>query len=43
MEQLGWDVKIVEGVGMDHTKAIQPAAVLPLIKPWLSKIFYHSL
>lgn len=37
LEQLGWDVEIVEGVGMDHTKAMQPAAVLPLIKPWLIK------
>ncbi|MFC4301925.1 alpha/beta fold hydrolase [Cohnella boryungensis] len=32
---LGWDVRIVSGENMDHTKAMQPATVLPLIKPWL--------
>ncbi|RAV23275.1 alpha/beta fold hydrolase [Paenibacillus contaminans] len=31
---LGWDVEILMGDDMDHTKAMQPAAVLPLIKPW---------
>jgi len=31
----GWDVELLLGAGMDHTKAMQPAAVLPLIKPWL--------
>ncbi len=37
LESLGWDVEIVEGPGMGHTQAMQPAAVLPLIKPWLMK------
>ncbi|GIO16008.1 hypothetical protein J19TS2_55630 [Cohnella xylanilytica] len=37
LESLGWDVAMVEGPGMDHTRAMQPAAVLPLIKPWLMK------
>lgn len=33
----GWDVKILEGEAMDHTKAMQPVTVLPLIKNWLLK------
>ncbi|MCM3782435.1 alpha/beta hydrolase [Neobacillus mesonae] len=32
--QLGWDVELLKGNQMDHTQAMQPAAVLPLIKPW---------
>lgn len=36
LERLGWDVEILKGNDMNHTKAMQPAAVLPLIKPWLS-------
>jgi len=35
LEQLGWDVEVLKGEGMDHTKAMQPINVLPLIKPWL--------
>lgn len=35
LTQLGWDVEVIEGQDADHTKAMQPAAVLPLIKPWL--------
>ncbi|MEK5254739.1 alpha/beta hydrolase [Paenibacillus sp. FSL F4-0125] len=34
---LGWDVEILTGTQMDHTKAMQPAVVLPLIKPWFIK------
>lgn len=37
LEHLGWDVEILEGEGMDHIKAMQPATVLSLIKPWLVK------
>ncbi|PEK35486.1 alpha/beta fold hydrolase [Bacillus pseudomycoides] len=37
LENLGWDVEILEGEGMDHTKAMQPVTVLSLIKPWLVK------
>lgn len=36
LEHLGWDIKFLYGEGMDHTKAMQPVNVLPLIKPWLS-------
>lgn len=35
LEHLGWDVEILKGMDMDHTKAMQPATVLPLIKIWL--------
>ncbi|WP_122645988.1 alpha/beta fold hydrolase [Enterococcus mediterraneensis] len=37
LEKLGWDIAILKGTDMDHTKAMQPATVLPLIKPWLLK------
>lgn len=30
----GWDTEILKGSSMDHTKAMQPEAVLPIIKPW---------
>ncbi|WP_405114314.1 alpha/beta hydrolase [Paenibacillus sp. FSL K6-1217] len=35
LEQLGWDVAILKGSGMDHTKAMQPETVLPVLRPWL--------
>lgn len=35
LREFGWDVAILQGNEMDHTKAMQPAAVLPVIKPWL--------
>ena len=35
LRRLGWDVRILYGDDMDHTKAMQPAAALPLIKLWL--------
>lgn len=34
---LGWDVEILTGTQMNHTKAMQPAVVIPLIKPWFIK------
>lgn len=34
---LGWDVEVLTGTQMDHTKAMQPAVVLPLIKSWFAK------
>lgn len=37
LEQLGWDVKVLQGEAMDHTKAMQPENVIPLIKEWLAK------
>lgn len=39
---LGWDVSVLKGDGMDHTKAMQPQAVLPLIKPWLARCLIHT-
>lgn len=35
LEHSGWDVEIIKGNEMDHTKAMQPITVLPLIKAWL--------
>lgn len=35
LEQFGWDIEILKGNDMDHTKTMQPATVLPLLKPWL--------
>ncbi|OZB98898.1 alpha/beta fold hydrolase [Paenibacillus sp. XY044] len=35
LEEMEWDVRILSGDGMDHTKAMQPETVLPVIKPWL--------
>ncbi|MCY8346178.1 alpha/beta hydrolase [Bacillus haynesii] len=37
LEHLGWDIEILNGNDMDHTKAMQPVTVLSLIKPWLVK------
>lgn len=36
LRRLGWDVALLPGKDMDHTKAMQPETVLPLIKPWLA-------
>ncbi|MFO1446014.1 alpha/beta hydrolase [Bacillus sp. Bva_UNVM-123] len=35
LEHWGWDVEIIKGNKMDHTKAMQPISVLPLITAWL--------
>ncbi|MDN4599743.1 alpha/beta hydrolase [Paenibacillus sp. F6_3S_P_1C] len=35
LENLGWTVEIIKGADMDHTKAMQPGTVLPIIHPWL--------
>jgi glutaredoxin-related protein len=37
LEHLGWNIEILKGNDMDHTKAMQPVTVLSLIKPWLIK------
>ncbi|NUU62437.1 alpha/beta fold hydrolase [Paenibacillus agri] len=34
LKHYGWDVNLLCGENMDHTKAMQPETVLPLIKPW---------
>lgn len=34
LETVGWDVRILNG--LDHTQAMQPANVLPVLKPWLA-------
>jgi pimeloyl-ACP methyl ester carboxylesterase len=35
LENFGWTVEIIKGEDMDHTKAMQPSTVLPIILPWL--------
>ncbi|WP_211750219.1 alpha/beta hydrolase [Paenibacillus sp. Marseille-Q4541] len=35
LQHFGWDVNILGGENMDHTIAMKPENVLPLIKPWL--------
>lgn len=37
LKQLGWDIEIIKGNDIDHTKAMQPVNVLSIIKPWLIK------
>ena len=32
----GWDIEVLDG--LDHTQAMQPAHVLPILKPWLEKV-----
>jgi pimeloyl-ACP methyl ester carboxylesterase len=34
LEALGWEVRVLEG--LDHTKAMQAAQVLPILRPWLT-------
>ncbi|MDF5753932.1 alpha/beta hydrolase [Spongiactinospora sp. TRM90649] len=33
LEALGWEVRLLDG--LDHSKAMQAATVLPIIRPWL--------
>jgi pimeloyl-ACP methyl ester carboxylesterase len=33
LEALGWQVEVLEG--LDHTRAMQAAQVLPILRPWL--------
>ncbi len=35
LARLGWHVRVLEG--LDHTSAMQPDAVLPILRPWLSE------
>jgi pimeloyl-ACP methyl ester carboxylesterase len=34
LEAYGWDVRVLDG--LDHTQAMQAAAVLPVLRPWLT-------
>ncbi|MEV0262466.1 alpha/beta hydrolase [Streptomyces sp. NPDC050617] len=34
LEAAGWDVRVLDG--LDHTRAMQPANVLPVLRPWLT-------
>ncbi|HEY3522681.1 MAG TPA: hypothetical protein VGK63_03170, partial [Candidatus Limnocylindrales bacterium] len=33
LESLGWEVRVLEG--LDHVSAMQPGAVLPVLRDWL--------
>ncbi|MFI6602496.1 alpha/beta fold hydrolase [Nonomuraea sp. NPDC050536] len=33
LEAVGWDVRLLDG--LDHTQAMQPSNVLPILRPWL--------
>jgi pimeloyl-ACP methyl ester carboxylesterase len=33
LEALGWEVRVLDG--LDHTQAMQPVTVLPILRPWL--------
>jgi len=35
LTEFGWEVEIMRGAAMDHTRAMQPEAALPLVKNWL--------
>lgn len=39
LEVYDWDVRVLEG--MDHMKAMQPANVIPVIKPWLQAVLLN--
>ena len=34
LEALGWEVRVLDG--LDHTQAMQPGHVLPVLRPWLA-------
>jgi pimeloyl-ACP methyl ester carboxylesterase len=34
LERYGWDVRVLDG--LDHTQAMQAAAVVPILRPWLT-------
>lgn len=36
LAERGWDVEVLDG--HDHMTTMQPAAVLPVLRPWLSKV-----
>lgn len=38
LEALGWQVHLVEG--LDHTQAMQPSTVIPMLRNWLSAMNY---
>ncbi|MFF3065691.1 alpha/beta hydrolase [Oerskovia sp. NPDC057915] len=36
LRAVGWDVRLLDG--LDHTRAMQPGAVLPVLGPWLASV-----
>ncbi|WP_167629506.1 alpha/beta fold hydrolase [Listeria valentina] len=41
LEKQGWNIEILKGSKMNHTKAMQPKVVLPLLKKWLKSQLGH--
>ncbi|MEU7375920.1 alpha/beta hydrolase [Streptomyces albidoflavus] len=37
LEAAGWQVRVLDG--LDHTGAMQPSAVLPVLRPWLTEVY----
>ncbi|MFD5183115.1 alpha/beta fold hydrolase [Streptomyces sp. NPDC058372] len=37
LEAAGWQVAVLDG--LDHTGAVQPGAVLPVLRPWLAEVY----
>ncbi|MEW1668913.1 alpha/beta fold hydrolase [Streptomyces albidoflavus] len=37
LEAAGWQVRVLDG--LDHTGAMQPGAVLPVLRPWLKEVY----
>ncbi|MBO4210930.1 alpha/beta hydrolase, partial [Micromonospora echinofusca] len=40
LEDLGWQVHLLDG--LDHTQAMQPQHVLPVLHPWLTRTLHTS-
>jgi pimeloyl-ACP methyl ester carboxylesterase len=40
LETYGWEVRVLDG--LDHTQAMQAAAVLPVVRPWLTSALATS-
>jgi hypothetical protein len=40
LERYRWDVRVLDG--LDHTQAMQAAAVLPVLRPWLTAALVPS-
>ncbi|UYM25905.1 hypothetical protein OIM90_00705 [Streptomyces sp. AD16] len=37
LEAAGWQVRLLQS--LDHTGAMQPGAVLPVLRPWLAEVY----
>jgi pimeloyl-ACP methyl ester carboxylesterase len=41
LEALGWEVHVLDG--LDHTQAMQAPIVLPILRPWLSRVVNRQM